>query len=424
MTLPFKAGHGRSCCSFSFFSLLFVLFLAGSLHADGFRVYGLSAEAQSRGEAVVASVEDASAIWYNPGALTKVGKENLSLNSNQMILKSHFTSSSGQKISGQENYFTPFGLYYGSNLGSQNWAVGLGVNTPFGLGTEYNKTAPFRYITTGGDLSLIDINPTVAYKLFPTLSLGVGFDYYYSQAVLRQQYPTTLVISGAPDGSVTLSASGMGYGFNAGLLYQPNKHHSVGLTYRSQVVVKYKNGTAEIENLPGALGTTYKTGVNTAIHYPDMINFGYAYRPTERWLWEIGGQWTNWEDLRSIDTNFDQQTLLPNTVNKFDWKNSFVVRLGFEHQCTDHLAFSGGYFYSSSPTNEATYSPLVPDGDEHVLSTGVKYTVNDRWSVRIPVVGIIQPTRNHNPVGKPLINGEYSLYGGQVGLGIMYMFGA
>ena len=38
--------------------------------ANGIAVYGLSSSAQARGEAVVASVEDSSAVWYNPALMT------------------------------------------------------------------------------------------------------------------------------------------------------------------------------------------------------------------------------------------------------------------------------------------------------------------------------------------------------------------
>ena len=412
--------------------------LSANGFAEGFRIYGLSAEAQSRGEAVVASADDASAVWYNPAELTNLGKLDVTVNLNNMVLKSNYTNLAGASADGQRSYFFLPALYVGSNLGTKDFAVGLGVNAPFGLATEYDKTVSFRYTTTGGEITLLNFNPSVAYRLHPTFSVGGGLDYYYSSAQLKQQYPwavvgTGLGVPGAaslPDGSVTVEGKGGGFGFNIGFLYQPLPEHSVGLTYRSQVVVKYGNQNATLTNIPAALqpvfpaGTAdvYATGAKTAIRYPDIVALGYAYKVSQKLVWEIGGQWTNWDDVRSVDIDLDRPTaLFPNSSSRLDWMNTFVIRTGVEYQCTDELSLSGGYFYDTSPTNEATFTPLVPDGNDHVFSTGVKYKLKD-LTLRVPLVGILQTGTGSINSGNTLTSGKYTLYGIQAGLGVTYQF--
>jgi len=427
-----------------FIAFVISLCISKNVCADGFRIPGLSAEAMSRGEAVVASVSDASAVWYNPAALTNSGKMNLSLNLNNMFIPSKYTDLLNREEKNQRSYFPLIGAYFGSNIGTKNYAVGLGINTPFGLATEYSKTSAFRYITTGGEISLINFNPTVAYRIHPTFSIGVGLDYYYSTVELRQQYSWAAVGvslglgSAFPDGSVTVQGKGDGFGFNTGFLFQPAPEHSIGLTYRSQVVVKYADKKAELTNIPVALqgsfpagtGNVYATGAKTAIRFPDIIAFGYAFRPSKKWILEIGGQWTNWDDVRSIDITLDQPiaVLFPNSSNKLDWKNSFAIRTGVEYQYTDNFSVSGGFFSDKSPTNEATYSPLVPDGDHHVFSMGAKYRYGN-FTFQLPLVGMIQTGTDsiNNQVtdatGTQNVNGKYSLYIVQLGVGVNYQFG-
>ena len=403
--------QSRICPAF-FIGLSVLLSFTATVHPEGFRIYGLSAEAQSRGEAVVASVDDASAVWYNPGALTKLGKFDLSVTFNNMIIPAKYTDLANREEKSQRSYFPFLHAYFSSNLGTENLAVGFGVNEPFGLATEYGKTSAFRYITTGGEIILVNFNPTVAYKLHPTFSIGLGLDYYNSTAELRQQYPWGAFVPGAPDGSVTVQGKGDGFGFNTGILYQPLPEHSLGLTYRSQVVVKYGNRKAEVTNIPAALqgffpagtGDVYATGAKTSVKFPDIIGLGYAFKPNGQWTWELGSQWSNWDDVRS-----------------------FVIKAGFEHQYTENFSFSGGYFYDQSPTNEATYGPLVPDGNHHVFSIGPKYKRGD-FAISLPVVGLIQTGTDSinsavaDATGTQNTDGKYSLYFVQIALGINYRF--
>ncbi len=424
----------------------FVALLLSSqpLRAEGFRIYGLSTDAQLRGEAVVASVNDASAIWYNPAALPKTGRYSVSINSNNMFIPSAYTDALNREEKNSRNFFPLFGAYVACSPKNTGFAFGVGINTPFGLATEYSKMSAFRYITTGGEITLVNINPTVAYQIHRTFSAGVGLDYYYSTTELRQQYPWAAVgfangLGAAaltlPDGSVTVQGKGDGVGFNIGLLYQPVPEHSIGLTYRSQVVVNYSDKKAELTNIPTAFqgvfptnnSPTYATAAHTSIRYPNIIATGYAYKPSERTTIEIGGQWVNWESLRTIDIYLERpNALFPNSSNKLDWRNSFAVRLGGEHWFNDHFALGGGYFYDSSPTNELTFTQLVPDGDHHVLSSGAKYR-HKSLTVTLPIVGMIQT--GTDSVTKSLTtdatraqtsNGKYDLYVIQVGIGVNY----
>ena len=435
------ARNTRQVCSAFFAALILSSNALNLALAEGFRIYGLSAEAQSRGEAVVASGSDASQAWYNPAGLTRLGATDVTTNFNNMILKPKYTNGTGVESPSQKSYFFLPAIYVGSKVGTEKWAFGLAVNAPFGLSTDYDKTYSARYITTGGDVQVTNINPSVAYKVHPTLSVAAGLVYYDSMVELRQQYPWGAVAGSLglgtafPDGSVTVQGKGDGVGFNTGILYQPNDQHAVGLTYRSQVTVKYGLKQAEVTNIPTALqptfgagsGDKYATGAKSAIRFPDIVGLGYAYKPNETWTWEIGGQWTNWDDVRSLDIDLDRPTaLFPNSSARLDWKNSFVIRTGVEHKCSDKLSLSGGYFYDASPVTENTYTPLVPDGDHHVLSVGAKYTMNN-WVFTLPVVGILQAgTSSINSDRADVLgtqpDGKYTMYAFTVSLGITYLF--
>lgn len=59
-----------------------------------------------------------------------------------------------------------------------NFTAGIGMNNPFGSLTRYPNDGPFRTAITFTTLPLLDIKPTIAYKLNDQLSFGLGADIY------------------------------------------------------------------------------------------------------------------------------------------------------------------------------------------------------------------------------------------------------
>ena len=79
-------------------STLLALFLTANATAEGFRLYGMSAEGQMRGEALVASAQGPDANWYNPAALANTEAKHTVLGGlNFLTLDAEYTSTTGQK---------------------------------------------------------------------------------------------------------------------------------------------------------------------------------------------------------------------------------------------------------------------------------------------------------------------------------------
>ena len=57
-------------------------------------------------------------------------------------------------------------------------SVGIGLTAPFGSLTRWPNDGPFKTATTFSALPLMDIKPTLAYKVTESLSLGLGADIY------------------------------------------------------------------------------------------------------------------------------------------------------------------------------------------------------------------------------------------------------
>jgi long-chain fatty acid transport protein len=174
--------------------LILILVSAGSVFAAGFALIEQSmsglGNAYSGG---AASAEDASTIFYNPAGMTL-------LNGRQLILGAHVimpsvkfhnegsTHVTGQPLSGGNGgdggvtKAVP-NLYYSRKV-SDKFFVGMGINTPFGLATDYNKTWVGRYHAVESDVMTVNINPSVAYKINDQISVGAGLNVQYLKAIL------------------------------------------------------------------------------------------------------------------------------------------------------------------------------------------------------------------------------------------------
>ena len=150
-----------------------------------------------------AGVKDASAIYFNPAALTGIEGGNLVLSIEPIIPSYEFNDGGSTAPSlpplpgvpplgiplggtgGNAGGVTPVPNGYFSYQVADNWWLGLGVNIPFGLTTEWESDWMGRFHGIKSSIHAINVNPTVAVKL-GALSLGAGRQL---AAVRRRAHP-------------------------------------------------------------------------------------------------------------------------------------------------------------------------------------------------------------------------------------------
>jgi long-chain fatty acid transport protein len=133
-----------------------------------------------------AIAEDASTIFFNPAGMTYIQgtqavgaihfiKPNAEFN-NQGSVAADFPGPSPAKPLGSEGpnagdlALVP-NAYFKTDL-NENIKLGLGINAPFGLKTEYDKEWLGRFQADMSELKTINFNPAIAFKVNDQLSLG------------------------------------------------------------------------------------------------------------------------------------------------------------------------------------------------------------------------------------------------------------
>jgi long-chain fatty acid transport protein len=344
-----------------FVAILILGCSASSLWATGFRLPDQDAFATGRGEAFVATADNPSAIYYNPAGISQLEGNNLRGGVYGIYLDPSYKSpSSGQTFDNENKRHAIPQFYY--TYGRTNWPVsfGLGVYSPFGLQVEWPQNTGFRAVATQGKVTSATINPVVAVKLSPSLSIGGGVMANYVNIDLQQgisPYPSSDLFQ--------FKGDGWDAGYNLGLLWQPQEKISFGATLRSSTTVNL-NGHTETIYPSGA--SPYNSSANSSWSLPLEAVFGVSYRPTPKWNLEFDADYTDWSSLGTVNIN---QSSPPGSIPEtLDWESSWYFEWGATHYFDNGWHVSAGYIFNENSVPDAHYTPLVADLDRHFFSVG------------------------------------------------------
>ena len=329
--------------------------------AVGFRLPNQDPDAIARGNAFVATADNPSAIYYNPAGITQLEGQNVRAGVYLVSGGYDFESASGVKASASSEFQLVPQLYYVFSPEDLPLSFGLGLYAPYGLALDWGRNTPFWTVAEKGSLEYLTINPVIAWKIHPALSIGIGPTINYSEADFQQgiqsPFPGFL-----PDGQSRLQGTGWDYGFNAGLRWQPHEKWAFGLNYRSSTTVNY-HGTTELSPAP----YTASVASSASIRFPQFIVAGVSFRPTEDWNFEFDIDWADWDSVKQVVID---SGALGKQVWPFHYRSSFMYEFGVTRQLGKGYFASLGYFYSENSSPDQNFNPIIPDTDLHLGSIG------------------------------------------------------
>lgn len=381
-----------------------ILLLAASLssYALGVRIPNQDAEANARGNAFVATANNPSAIYYNPAGITQLKGHNLQGGVlNYIGVNFDYESPTGSDSETEFEVIPIPQIHYVFTPEDSRFSYGLGLYAPFGLEIEWPEDTGFRTLAIEGSLSYFTLNPVIAYKILPNLSVAAGPNINYSKFEFRQG------IGFSPGDEFRYEGDDFGFGFNAGILWQPHEQWSFGANYRSASELKYR-GKSQLRPYSAPVGS------KAEIEYPQIVSAGVSFRPTPKWNIEVAVDWTDWNSVDALVVE-DANTLAGGTdiTLPLNWHASWFYHLGATHYFGNGYFASAGYFFSEDSTSERHYTPYVPDTDIHVASIGAGYK-GERWYWAISAqlfIGVEREVDEHQTtslIGETA-NGNYSL---------------
>jgi long-chain fatty acid transport protein len=371
-------------------------------HAQTPRIQGQGTAASGMGNAFTAQADDASALHYNPAGATQLRGVQLMTGSLFIGGATMHTSPTGQNTRGDRGgsvaWPPPTHFYLTANLKDiginalGDTTLGLGVTVPFGSLTEYQETAPFKNSVIFNTLPLLDIKPTIAYKLNDQLSFGLGADIYTFSTLFGEghlEIKRKLAVAGSPDSEV--NGSGTGAGFNVSMMYTPFRNAegkplaNVGLVFRSQAVVPLSGQFI----VNGA--TVADAKANLVL--PQIMTAAVALWPVRdqerEWKLEMDIDYVRWKVFRNTTINLSTPNALgtPAIPVAQNWRDSYNVMIGTEYKFLKierlpewEVALRAGYMHLQTQMPDQTYNPGIPSADNHIPSFGVGFTCKENGS--------------------------------------------
>lgn len=373
-------------------------------HASGFRILDQSASGTAQSNAVTAQADDPSAVYYNPAGMTQLRGVQFSIGTIFIGGTTAYTSPTGATGTGTFNNShatpPPSNFYLTANLKDLgvsalgDLTAGIAVISPFGTLQRWPNTGVFTGVPgvsgqantdlTFQAVELLNIKPTLAYKLNDQLSFGLGADIYtfasfWGEGHAETQWNSSGLGALAPMGGGTpleINGSDTAAGFNVSLLYTPFRNAdgkplaNIGLIYRSQATLHLKGQFLAAGGLVADATTT--------LVLPQIITGGIALWPVRdqdhEWKLELDVDYTGWESLRNTNVQLSNGAVIQVPRN---WLSGFTPMVGTEYKWLRpeklphwEVALRGGFWYSQNAVPNQTFSPGVPDSNSYSISFG------------------------------------------------------
>lgn len=375
--------------------------LAGGAFAAGFALNENSASGLGTAFAGgAASGEDASTVFYNPAAMTRVTGTQMVVGLHGVMPNVKFNNQGSSTVGGPltggnggdpgKGVAVP-NFYLVTDI-TPNIKYGFGVSVPFGLITQYDGDWVGRYQALKSVIKTIDLNPSLAYKVNDQVSLGAGFNAQYINAELSNALDFSTICDGllgpaacagaginpvpqSQDGAADVSGNSWGYGYNLGVLFQFPTGTRVGLAYRSKIHQTLV-GNASFTNVPAAFAASPRFqsgGIKASLTLPDSMSLSTVQEIGDKW--ELLGDvtFTRWSYFNELRVRFDNGA--PDAVTVENWRNTFRGSIGLAYRYNDFLKLRGGVGFDQSPVRGTFRTARIPDNNRKILAVGANYKV-------------------------------------------------
>jgi long-chain fatty acid transport protein len=327
---------------------------------------------------------DASTVFLNPGAMATL-PSNYSfmagISGIRSTTKFQLEKPSIYQAATDNPLSTPFYLYATARI-AKNLTLGLAVNTPYGNSLKWEEGWAGRYLIQEISLQAITIQPTVAYRLSESVSMGAGFVVATGKVDLKRKLP---VQNESGEGEVNISGNTMNYGFNAGVLIALMPDLNIGLSYRSLIQMELEKAEANF-TVPESLGYLFPEDntVATSLPLPANLDLGISYRFSDKLMAGITLNYVFWSAYESLDFDFEMNTSALNDIQSpREYSNTLIFRTGAEYRLLDNLFLRAGAYFDPSPVNEIYFSPETPGLNNLGLSTGLTFLPTDNLSIDV-----------------------------------------
>jgi long-chain fatty acid transport protein len=271
---------------------------------------------------------------------------------------------------------------YFINPVNDTFAYGIGINSNFGLKSEYNKDYAAGSIGGKTNLKTVNANISGSYRVSAQLSLGLGMNLVYGEAELIRHAGSVLkagvtipsvgiLVAPVPTSIeiVNMAGDDFGYGWNTGVVYEVNEDHRFSLSYRSKVELAFEG---EFSGL-----TVPVTAASLSVDMPAVTEFSGFHQLTPQWATHYSIMYTQWSSFEKLEAYAGNELAFEKQEN---FEDSYRFALGATYDVNPVLALRLGVAFDQSAAEDYR-SISIPDSDRLWYSAGATYQLSSTESI-------------------------------------------
>ena len=356
---------------------LFGLGLSTTWLLAGLSALPAHADIGPAGSGLTAGASNASTAFWSPAGITRLQQPELMIGATLAYTESRFevdeSNISGGNADNDTGLLAIPSVYYVHPIDNR-WSLGATLTVPSGFGNEYGKDWSGRYLAEESDLAFVALAGTVGYRLNEQWSIGGGPIMMYTDSLSKARINDF----GPKDGRIKLEEDGVGFGWQAGLMYEFSDAARIGIVYRAEIDPDL-SGKPKFENigpvLKGLLKATGIKGQSIDVDFkvPEQVQLGYYQEFREDWSFTADAMWINMSNfgINHVSVNSDMTSASASLDGSF--RDMYVVTTGLRYQYRPDLAFSVGGAYATSATSDARRTIALPLDRVIAVGAGVEW---------------------------------------------------
>lgn len=386
------------------------ILIAGSALASGYRIPEQSVDSTAKAGANVSSATGADMSYYNPANMSwSKDTYQLEMDVNYIRLPSvTYTDNRNPQLNGyskEENFLIP--TFFLVSPDYSNFRFGLAMVAPYGLSKRWDQIFP-RSTAEEYSLNVLEMSPTVSYKINDMFSVAGGVRMIYGSATVSSH----AAVPGTGTLSREMEGDSFEFGYNLAVAVKPNADSNISITYRSNVDLDLEGDVTLATTMGGAY--VMETGGAVSIPAPAVLSVSAAYTfgpATIDLTWDR----TFWSEYDAIEFNYDSPIMHP-VLNQFftpavvkNWDDSNAYRIGLDYKLDGGVTLMAGFAYDESPIPTETLGFELPDSTAWLYSLGFKYDLTEQLELGFAYLYDYKESRtvvNGSPTSG--INGEFT----------------
>ncbi|ABK47684.1 OmpP1/FadL family transporter [Shewanella bicestrii] len=371
--------------------------------ASGFQLNSQSATGMGRafaGDAVIA--DNASVLSRNPAAMALFDKDAISLGLTYADITvdvkdvnfgggaydlGSIDDAGSSKVIPNIFYIHPI---------DDKFAVGFAAFSNFGTGTDASSlsknkpAAPFDLLGET-EVTTVNFNASVSYRINDMFSIGAGLDAVYGEGRLTRNMGTTPLVD--------VDADGWAFGGIVGATVELNKDNRFGISYRFSPTVNVEGdiNTVSMTTIPGVGAVPVTTSFDSLdVPLADIFQVAGFHQITPKFALHYTAQHTQWGNFDQITAKDGTATIAAVGVTQpvgdvalkeYQWKDSWLFSVGGTYTINEQFTVRAGYMHDQGVVDEIS-SISFPDSDRNWYTAGMSYHINPQNTVDLGIAYI------------------------------------